>query len=337
MIHMWWQLDLGYVGGGPLGASGYVSRDVDEFAEEEVSREYPTRDKLYVGPVTNSTIWADFELRDDDVIVSTPPKSGTTWMQSIVAMLIFGRPGMDVRIGDTSPWLDCGFRDREAIVERLSAQDHRRCIKSHTPLDGISYDRSNTYLAVYRHPVDVYFSMRSHTRNTRPENLSPKAERRFTQDVSEGFRLFVGDGSQQDNDQVLSLDSVAYHYQSFKEWAHLQNIHFFHYSDLKRDLEGQIARLASILGIPHSPDIMRSIVEGSGFDAMQDNAKRHSNPQRAKVFKDPAAFFASGTSEKWKGQLNALELERYQSRISSLLEPSDVDWIENGGLARTDS
>ena len=301
-----------------------------------MSKDYPTRDKLYVGPVTNSTIWADFETRDDDVIVSTPPKSGTTWMQSIVAMLIFGRPGMDVRIGETSPWLDCGFRDRDAIVESLAAQDHRRCIKSHTPLDGIAYDPSCTYLAIYRHPVDVYFSMRSHTGNTRPENRSPKAERRFTQDVSEGFRLFVEAGSQQGNDQTLSLDSVVYHYLSFKKWAHLPNIHFFHYADLSGDLAGQVTRLASILGIRHSPDTMRRIVAGAGFDAMQENAKRHSDPRRAKVFTDPAAFFASGTSEKWKGQLNTLQLEQYRSRISSLLEPSDVAWIENGGLTRMD-
>ena len=105
-----------------------------------MSDSFPTRDALYVGPVTNSTIWADFDLRTDDVIVSTPPKSGTTWTQSIVAMLIFGRPGMDVRIGDTSPWIDCGFQDREEIVERLAAQEHRRCIKTHTPLNRITYD-----------------------------------------------------------------------------------------------------------------------------------------------------------------------------------------------------
>lgn len=296
----------------------------------------PTRDKLYIGRATNSTVWADFELRDDDVIVSTPPKSGTTWTQSIVAMLIFGRPGMDVRIGDTSPWLDCGFRDRDAIVENLAAQDHRRCIKSHTPLDGIAYEPSCTYLAVYRHPIDVYFSMRSHTGNTRPENRSPKAERRFTQDVSEGFRDFVGEGMSPDEDQLLSLESVVYHYRSFRDWAHLPNIHFFHYADLSRDLAGQIERLASILGIRHAPDVMARIVEGARFDAMQDNAKRYADPRRAKVFTDPAAFFASGTSEKWKGQLNASELERYRARLSGLLATPDVDWIENGGRAHAD-
>lgn len=294
---------------------------------------YPTRDKLYVGPVTNSTVWENFDLRDDDVIVSTPPKSGTTWMQSIVAMLIFGRPGMDVRIGDTAPWLDCGFRDRDAIVERLAAQDHRRCIKSHTPLDGIAYDPSCTYLAVYRHPVDVYFSMRSHVGNTRPENVRENARRRFTEDVRDGFRGFVEDVSPPDRSQVLSLNSVAYHYRAFRKWARLPNIHFFHYADLSRDLAGQVARLAAILGIRHDPDTMRRIVEGAGFDAMQNNARTHADPRRAKVFKNPAGFFASGTSEKWKGQLSEPDLESYRSRIASLLEPADVAWIERGGLA----
>ena len=66
---------------------------------------------------------------------------------------------------------------------------------------------------------------------------------------------------------------------------------------------------------------------------MQKNAKNHSDPRRAKVFKDPSAFFASGTSEKWKGQLNTEDLDRYRDRISNLLAPEDVRWIENGGLA----
>ena len=261
-----------------------------------MSESIPTRDTLYVGPVTNSTIWADFDLRTDDVIVSTPPKSGTTWMQSIVAMLIFGRPGMDVRIGDTSPWIDCGFRDQEEIVERLAAQEHRRCIKTHTPLNGITYDPSSTYVVVHRHPVDVYFSMRSHAGNTRQENLNPNSERRFTQVIRAGFQEYVEDRTQPGESQILSLESVAFHYRSFRKWGHLENIHFFHYSELKRDLEGQVSRLASVLGIQHPPEIMRRIVEWAGFDTMQKNAKNQSDPRRAKVFKDPSAFLASGTS-----------------------------------------
>src|SRR3546814_17371997 len=37
----------------------------------------------------DSTIWNDFRLRDDDIVIATYDKSGTTWVQQIVGQLIF--------------------------------------------------------------------------------------------------------------------------------------------------------------------------------------------------------------------------------------------------------
>jgi aryl sulfotransferase len=37
----------------------------------------------------DSTYWNDFKFRDDDIIISTYAKAGTTWMQQIVSQLIF--------------------------------------------------------------------------------------------------------------------------------------------------------------------------------------------------------------------------------------------------------
>ena len=38
----------------------------------------------------DSTIWNEFRFRDDDIIISTYAKSGTTWMQQIVAQMLLG-------------------------------------------------------------------------------------------------------------------------------------------------------------------------------------------------------------------------------------------------------
>ena len=53
----------------------------------------------------DSTIWNDLEFRDDDIIIGTYAKSGTTWMQQIIAQMMFGGDP-ELSVAEMSPWLD---------------------------------------------------------------------------------------------------------------------------------------------------------------------------------------------------------------------------------------
>ena len=53
----------------------------------------------------DSTIWNDFRFREDDIVISTYAKSGTTWTEQIVGQLLFG-PDPDLEVAEMSPWLD---------------------------------------------------------------------------------------------------------------------------------------------------------------------------------------------------------------------------------------
>lgn len=64
-----------------------------------------------------------------------------------------------------APWLDCAFRDREAIAASRSELERRRGINIHTPMDGLAYGADLTYIVVYRHPADAHFSFRSLVEN----------------------------------------------------------------------------------------------------------------------------------------------------------------------------
>jgi hypothetical protein len=70
----------------------------------------PERLRHYKGLFTDSARWDGFEHRADDIFVCTPPKCGTTWMQTICALLIFQTPDLEVNPASISPWLDANIK-----------------------------------------------------------------------------------------------------------------------------------------------------------------------------------------------------------------------------------
>src|SRR3954469_20018941 len=119
----------------------------------------------YHNLVFDSARWESFPFRDDDIIISTPPKCGTTWTQMLCALLVFNTTTFDRPLAHISPWLDMMTRPLESVLADLDAQTHRRFIKTHTPLDGLPYDERVTYLCVGRDPRDVAVSCAHHLAN----------------------------------------------------------------------------------------------------------------------------------------------------------------------------
>ncbi|MEM6621702.1 MAG: sulfotransferase domain-containing protein [Pseudomonadota bacterium] len=290
----------------------------------------PRRSREYRGHLSNTDVWATFQLRPGDVVVSTPPKCGTTWTQAMVLMLIHGRPGMDRVLNDISTWLDCAFRDRAEKAALLDGQGHRRCIKSHTPLDGIAYDPAAIYLAIYRHPVDAHFSMRRHVDKLKPGALSDLVAR-FPADEAQAFQMFVDDGDRGLGTDDMTLQGYVCHYRSFRDWAHLPNVHLLHYADLSCDLAGEMRRVADLLGITHAPEVMDALVNGARFKTMQQNADKPPETKATTAFRPGTNFFDSGTSGKWQGRVSATLMARYRARLAELVTPEEARWLESGG------
>ena len=123
----------------------------------------PTLDRVYQNHHLDSTRWASFEHRPDDIVISTSYKAGTTWTQRIVSLLIFGLEPLPADLGTLSPWVDARWSGPEATTnETLSAQTHRRFVKSHLPLDAIPYWEDVRYIAVGRDSRDVFMSVFNH-------------------------------------------------------------------------------------------------------------------------------------------------------------------------------
>src|SRR5258708_31367636 len=247
----------------------------------------PTR---YRSLVSDSARWEGFVLRPGDIVISTPPKCGTTWMQMICALLVFQRTSFDRSLDLISPWLDMLTRERDDVVADLDAQTHRRFIKTHTPLDGLPFDAQVTYIVVGRDPRDVAFSWDNHRANMDfvalidaraaavglddLEELFPDGITELPESEIERFWNWVDDPTSPLVHGAGSLAATLHHLATFWGVRDRSNVVLFHYDDLKSDLEGEMRRLAGQLDISVPEDRWPELVDAATFERMRESADR---------------------------------------------------------------
>jgi aryl sulfotransferase len=125
------------------------------------------------------------------------------------------------------------------------------------------------------------------------------------------------------------LSEMVYHYKSFLNFKHLPNIHFFHFSELKRDLLGQMQRLAGVLNIEIDADLLEQLVIAAGFESMKDKASQYVPASGMQVWKSETKFFNRGDAYH-RSELKQKDLEIYDKAISQLIGRKDIEWLEHG-------
>lgn len=287
-----------------------------------------TNRKLYLGPLTDNRRWDMLDIRPDDVFVVTPPKCGTTWMQTIVALLLSGDPEVETELSVKMPWVDIRIREMPEVAERLEATTHRRSMKSHTPMDGLPLDDQAHYLCVFRHPLDAHFSFRKHVRNIPLSMFDAWYPEEDVDGVT--FRRFLDGGAEGFDGDAMPLAHIIQHYKAASALVDRPNVSMFHYANMTRDLPGTFAKVAKLLEITHSPHVLDQLVQAATFDNMRANAERFA-PSGGKGFmKSDTEFFHSGTSGKWVGKLTDTEFNAYDVMMDTNLTPQERAWLESG-------
>lgn len=282
--------------------------------------------RLYKDIVTDSGRWARYTPRAGDIVVSTPPKCGTTWTQAILAMLIAGDVDAVSDLPSTAPWIDSAFRDIEELMALLEAQTQRRQVKTHTALDGIPYWPQVRYITVYRHPIDVHFSFRDHVANMNPDFF----DRFYPADISEGFRLFL----EGDHFDAVSLEMILGHYQATRARASHETLLQLHYLDMTRDLRGSVARIADFIGIKVTPDVLDTVTQATQFDTMRAKAECFVPGAGKGLWRDEQAFFHTAGARNWQDKLTSGDLAAYDARMDAALSPKDRRWLEYGSAGQ---
>ena len=302
--------------------------------------------RRYQATVFDSSRWDGFELRPGDIIIATPPKCGTTWMQMICALLVLGEPELPVPLNTLSPWIDMVNRARKEVLADLDAQTHRRFIKTHTPLDGLPNDPTVTYICVGRDPRDVALSIDHHIDNTDVDAFLAARERAAAIDgielgplrrppprpegVRDRFWRWVDDDTPPT--QVgSSLRFTVEHLQTFRDAGDDLDVVFLHYDDLQADLDGTMRALAVHLGIEVDEERWPRLVRAATFESMRSRADTTAGAGREHWI-DPVAFFSRGTSGQWRHLLDDADLARYAARVRALASDDLVEWLHRGPI-----
>jgi aryl sulfotransferase len=303
--------------------------------------------RRYVATVYDSSRWDGFTLRPGDIIISTPPKCGTTWTQMICALLVLQEPELPLPLDTLSPWIDMVTRARAEVFGDLAAQTHRRFVKTHTPLDGIPRDPTVTYLCVGRDPRDVALSMDRHIDNMDIGGFLEARERAAAVDGIELGPLRVPpprpdaerdrfwqwvDDDTPSTESGSSLRFTVEHLQTFRDATDDLDVVFLHYDDLQADLAGQMRELAARLGIEVDEDRWPRLVEAATFESMRGRADRTVPGGGREHWIDPAAFFSRGTSGQWRDILDDADLDRYAARVRALASDDLVEWLHREPL-----
>jgi aryl sulfotransferase len=286
----------------------------------------------YQSPDEDSARWLGFPFRDGDIVISARSKTGTTWVQMICALLIFQTPQLPAPLAHLSPWLDHLIVPREQVYAQLAEQQHRRFIKTHTPLDGIPLSARATYIVTARHPLDMAVSLyhqggnidRARVRQLtgQPEPTEPQPR----QPLHDWLLSWIAD----DDDPRKypdSLPGVMWHLSD--AWARRgePNVLLVHYDHLLADLEGQMRRLAGQLGITIPAERWPALVRAATFESMSGSAD--TLVPTAGIFKSNAAFFRRGTSGAGHEILSDEEIAAYHARAAQLAPPDMLTWLHS--------
>ena len=279
----------------------------------------------------DSTIWNDLAFRDDDIVIATYGKCGTTWMQQIIGQLLFnGAP--DVPVAQMSPWLDLRVPPKAVKLPVVEAQTHRRFLKTHLPVDALAFSPKAKYLYIARDGRDVIWSMYNHHANANdvwyqalndtPGRVGPPIGR-----PPESVRQYFIDWLERDGYPFWSFwDNLR----SWWEIRDLPNVMLLHFAELKSDLPAAIRRVAGFLEIAIDERQWPAILEHCSFAWMKAHAAGCAPLGGALWDGGAETFIHKGTNGRWRDLLTADDCRRYEETAVRELGEACARWLATG-------
>jgi aryl sulfotransferase len=289
-------------------------------------------------PWVNPGIQQQVAWRDGDIVVSVPVKSGTTWTMNIVHQL---RSGGDPDLEDVYaevPWLELvpgPTAKPDDLVRTIDSMpdQRRRAFKTHSAPGMLPYHAPGSgtdvrYVVILRNPDEVLASFYPFIKSHSAEwfSLWGMDKQEFVPpDIQTCFDMFG---------KAMLPGGLFGFLSAWWPLRHESNVLLMHFSDMKRDHEGSVRKIADFLGFEPEPEEWLAILEYTSFPWMKRHEHKFEIRHAAHVpVLDSGAMVRKGKTgaAHEDGVTPEMSAELKTMGQGMLSDQQALDWLYKGG------
>lgn len=263
---------------------------------------------------------AHFQARPSDILITTAPKAGTTWMQQILHQLRSGGDESFCSIDDVVPWLELP-REGKSWQQVLAAYEQLpdpRIFKTHCTYEQTPGVETVKIILTSRNPGDCCVSFYHHIMD-------------MTEDARMQHQIKTPISFDAYFEQWLESEVWFRNIKSW--WPHFNdsNVLWLRYEDLVEDFQMGIDCLLDFLGWSISAAQRDRITRNCSFQWMKthvDKFARHDH-RNTPIFRK-GGFIRKGTVGDHKSLMSAAQARRIADKAQSYLDPDCVQFLQLG-------
>ena len=269
-------------------------------------------------PMHDPYVLANFQPRPTDVLITTPPKAGTTWMQQILHQLRTGGDDSFSSIDDVVPWLEITRTGKswQQVLQYFETLAEPRIFKTHCTAEQTPGIGTASIILSSRDPRDCCVSFYHHIMNMTDE---AHAQADMPRPVS--FEKHV--------EQWLEY---AAWYRNVKSWwpyyGH-PKVLWLRYQNMKSDLSRTVDSIVDFLQWKVSAEQKNAVLEYSSFEWMKAHDEKFSSQGNdgKPVFK-PGKFVRKGKVGGYRDLMTVEQEQRIMNKAYEMLDPDCLHFLE---------
>ncbi|XP_013360271.1 PREDICTED: sulfotransferase 1A1-like [Chinchilla lanigera] len=247
-----------------------------------------------------------FQARPDDLLISTYPKSGTTWMSEILDMIYQGGDLEKCRrdpIHTRVPFLEFKCPGVPSGLESVKDTPAPRLLKTHLPVALLPQTLLDEVKVIYvaRNAKDVAVSY---------YNFYNMAKLHPDPGTWDGFLEKFMDGE-------VSYGSWYQHVREWWELSHTHPILYLFYEDIKENPKRELQKILEFVGHSLPEETKELIVQRTSFKEMKKNPMTNYTTLPCEVMDHTVSpFMRKGIVGDWKSTFTVAQSERFDAHCA---------------------